>query len=113
MEVKIGDKSYLVVTVYNEPSGNGKYVSIGKYFKTKKNGHERKIITKSIAIPTDKVDWLVKAMKQLQKEIQKTETKDTKSISGIDSNTIKMLWELKNSLPKKKYEAIVDKLLKQ
>ena len=115
VEVKIGDKSYLIVSTYNEPSGNGKYVSIGKYFKTKKNGHERKIITKSIAIPTDKVDWLVKAMKQLEKEIEQQNKKqtDTKQVSGIDSSTIKMLWELKETLPARQYEAILKKILKQ
>jgi len=115
MEVKIGDKSYLVVTVYNEPSGNGKYVSIGKYFKTKKNGHERKIITKSIAISLDKVEWLVKALRQLKQEIERENTKqtDTKQVSGIDSSTIKMLWELKETLPARQYEAILKKILKQ
>ena len=115
METKIGEKSYLTISTYHEPSGNGRYITIGKYFRAKKDGKERKIVTKSIAIPTDKVDWLVKAMKQLSKEIEQHNKKqtDTKQVSGIDSSTIKMLWELKNSLPKKQYEQILTKILKQ
>jgi len=114
-EIKISDKSSILISSYTLPDST-QIITIGKQFRAGK----KKIITKAVGLDLQYVDDVVSAIQKIKKQILKKQKiqnaqkdNDTKQISGLSSETIKFLWEMRQKLSDKEYNKLLEQMLKQ